>query len=64
MCANASVNTCPRAHREFNVGAFENLDSELLPTTCLFFHIRIGSASEKIQSGTSQEAEGMKVLAQ
>lgn len=48
-----------------------NLAQELLQTripSCfphyLFFVIRTGSASEKIQSGTSQEAEGIKVLAQ
>lgn len=64
MRANASVHTCILAQPEFNMSAFENLNSELHFPHCLFFHIRTGSASEKIQSGTLQEAEEIKVLAQ
>lgn len=64
MHANASVHACILALPEFNMGAFENLNSELHFPHCLFFHIRTGSASEKIQSGTLQEAEEIKVLAQ
>lgn len=64
MRANAWVHMCILAQPEFNMSAFENLNSELHFPCCLFFRIRTSSASEKIQSGTLQEAEERKVLAQ
>lgn len=57
MSANASVHTCILAQPEFNMRAFENLNSEFHFQHCLFFHIGTGSASERAQSGTLNETE-------
>lgn len=64
MRANASVHTCTLGQPEFNMKTSENLNSELRLPHRLFFCIRTGSACDKSQSGTLQEAEEIKVLAQ